>query len=281
MDSDTSGEVDGFRMQSCRRCRTLFTAHLPIATESTDYEQYYHDGNLEVPSFVHRRLDQLVAGFDNDRRLNRWLDVGCGAGALMQAARNRGWDVVGTEVSEHAAQTNRARGFDVRSGELDELDLDERGFDIVSIIEVLEHAPDVRALLTASRRLLRVGGALYVTTPHARGISGRLLGTNWSVVSPPEHLQLFSLGGLRTLVEGSGLILRSVHTHALNPHELLQAVRSGTQSVQPGSRVESAYRLNESLSSARTGVAFKNAANAALAAMRLGDTIRLVAENPG
>ena len=272
--------MNGFRIQTCRRCRTVFTAHLPSAAEATDYGEYYHEGNLEVPSFVYRRLDQIVADFDDDRRLNRWLDVGCGAGALMRAARDRGWGVIGTEVSEPAAETIRVRGFDVRSGELDELDLPERGFDVVSMVEVLEHVSDVGALLTASRRLLRIGGALYVTTPHGRGISGRMLGTNWSVVCPPDHLQLFSVGGLRTRLESSGLTLRSLHTHAVNPNDLLHAARFGKQSVPQGKGVESSYRLNESLSTRRAGVAFKTAANAALAATRLGDTIKLVAERP-
>ena len=50
--------------------------------------------------------------------------------------------------------------------------------------------------------------------------------------------------------------------------------------MRPGARVESGYRLNESLSSSRAGAALKGAANAALSATRLGDTIKLVAERP-
>jgi 2-polyprenyl-3-methyl-5-hydroxy-6-metoxy-1,4-benzoquinol methylase len=181
-------------MQSCRLCGTVFTARLPSSTESKDYEGYYHEENLKIPAFVHRRLEELVSDFDEDRQLNRWLDVGCGAGTLLEAARGRGWEVIGTEVAERAAQALRPKGFDVRSGELGQLELPEAEFDVVSMLEVIEHVPDVSALLAASRRLLRPGGALYVTTPHGRGISARLLGTKWSVVCPPEHLQLFPPG---------------------------------------------------------------------------------------
>ena len=69
------------------------------------------------------------------------------------------------------------RGSTVRSGELEQLDLPEASFDVVSSMEVVEHVPDVNALLRECRRLLRPGGALYLTTPHGRGISARLLGT--------------------------------------------------------------------------------------------------------
>jgi SAM-dependent methyltransferase len=268
-------------MQSCRLCGTVFTARLPTAVESRDYGSYYHERNLEVPVFVRRRLEELVSDFDEDRHLNRWLDVGCGAGTLLEAARGRGWEVIGTEVAERAARALRAKGFDVKSGELGQLELPEAGFDVVSIVEVIEHVPDLSALLAASRRLLRPGGALYVTTPHGRGISGRLLGMKWSVVCPPEHLQLFSARGIRAALQRSGFEVRSLRTRAVNPTELLRAVRREHGATGPGGRVESGYRLNEALTSSRSSAILKGAANAVLNATRLGDTIRLVAERPG
>ena len=280
-DSDFTGDVNGFHMRICRQCRTMFTAQLPAADDSTDYGAYYHQGNLEVPTFVRSRLEELVSDFDCDRSLNRWLDVGCGAGTLMQAARGRGWHVVGTEVAERAAEAMRAKGFDVRSGKLDQLDLPEAGFDVVSMIEVIEHVPDVDTILIATRRLLRPGGVLYLTTPHVRGISSRLLGTRWSVVSPPEHLQLFSIRGLSDLLERSGFGVRRARAVALNPAELLRAALDGEHAAETFRRVESSYRLNESLTSSRAGAAVKAAANEALNGTRLGDTIKLVAERRG
>src|SRR5260221_8264701 len=93
------GSAGGFDLCRCAACATVFTDRLPEPAESLDYDGYYHEGNLEVPPFVHQRLDELVATFEPRRRANRWLDVGCGAGALMEAARSRGWEVVGTEVA--------------------------------------------------------------------------------------------------------------------------------------------------------------------------------------
>lgn len=276
-EADRVGESDGFEIAGCRSCRTLFTARLPEAGESLDYDDYYHEGNLEVPAFVRKRLDETVAQFDGERRTGRWLDVGCGAGTLMEAVRDRGWDVIGTEVSASAAQAVSAKGFDVRAGELGRLGLEEGSFDVISMVEVVEHVPDPRALLAETRPLLRSGGALYVTTPHGRGISARLLRTGWSVVAPPEHLQLFSLGGLRSALEAAGFKVDSAKTHAVNPSELLASLRRNRGPVDATSRVDSGYRLNEALSTSSRGAMVKSAANAALAATHLGDSIRLVA----
>jgi len=276
------GAVNGFDLLRCRRCGTLFTAALPAGAEDAkDYTDYYHDANLEIPEFVEDRLDSVAAGFEPYRRSGRWLDVGCGAGALMRAAAGRGWSVLGTEVAPGAAEAVRSQGFDVELGTLEELELDEDSFDVVSLVEVVEHVEDPGALIARSASLVRPGGALYLTTPHGRGISARMLGTRWSAVAPPEHLQLLSVRGVRGLLGRAGLAPRSIHAHAVNPYELVSGLRRGRAETSADERMETGYRLNESLSSRRAGSAAKSALNGLLSLARLGDGLKVTAERPG
>ena len=276
-----NGSVNGFDLMRCLGCGTLFTATLPAGVEeSKDYTDYYHDANLEIPAFVEGRLDSVVAGFECYRRVGRWLDVGCGAGALMRAAAGRGWSVVGTEVAPGAAAAVRAQGFEVELGVLEELALEEDSFDVVSLVEVLEHVEDPGALVARSARLVRPGGALYLTTPHGRGISARMLGFRWSAVAPPEHLQLLSVRGVRGLLERVGLAPRSIRAHAVNPYELVAAMRRRRTETSADKRVETGYRLNESLSTNRAGSAAKSALNELLSLTRLGDALKVTAERP-
>jgi SAM-dependent methyltransferase len=275
-----AGEADGFALLRCRSCKTLFTGRVPEAAEALDYDAYYHAGNLAVPEFVRGRLEETVGSFERYRRVNAWLDVGCGAGTLLEAAQARGWEATGTEVAQCAAEAVRAKGFDVRVGELPESGLAEAGFDVVSMVEVVEHVPEPRRLVAEAAALVRPGGALYITTPHGRGLSARVLGSDWSVVAPPEHLQLFSVPGLRDALTAAGLRVRRVRTQGVNPHELARRWRRPSPDAAVVSRVESGYKLNEALVSTRRGTVVKNAANIVLSATRLGDTIRLVGERP-
>jgi 2-polyprenyl-3-methyl-5-hydroxy-6-metoxy-1,4-benzoquinol methylase len=276
----SAGAANGFPLRRCSGCGTLLVARLPSDPDEAErYEGYYHAGNLEVPAFVERRLGEVVARFERYRTDGRWLDVGCGAGALMRAAAERGWTAVGTEVAPRAAEAVRAQGFEVHLGELESHGLPEGSFDVVSLVEVVEHVPEPRGLTSTAARLLRPGGALYLTTPHGQGISARALRTRWSAVAPPEHLQLFSLRGLDAMLAHAGLRSREVRTHAVNPHELLAACRHRS-APYAGSRVETGYRLNEALTANPAGAVAKDAVNAVLSGLRLGDAIKLVAEVP-
>jgi SAM-dependent methyltransferase len=255
----------------------MFTARLPTAAEAVNYATYYHAGSLQVPAFVQRQLDQVVSSLEAYRKLNRWLDVGCGTGALMRSAKALGWAVVGTEVTSAAVEAARGTGLDVRLGELDALDLPDEAFDVVSLVEVIEHVSDPDELLQQAASRLRPHGALYMTTPHVRGISGRISRTEWSIVAPPEHLQLFSVQGLEKLMDRCGLAPRRVHTHGVDPHNLLAALRPGHQERTVSDRVEASCRVNESLSSSRVGSLTRRVVNSGLSATHLGDGLKVVA----
>jgi SAM-dependent methyltransferase len=252
-----------------------------VADEVKDYESFYAEArNVAVPDFVLGRLEQTVDSLHRYRSsVNRWLDIGCGAGTLLQAAVNRGWSALGTEVAPAAVAAVRAAGLDAVLGESGSLDLPEGGFDVVSMIEVIEHVQEADAVLADAARFARPGGAVYLTTPNGRSLSVRVLHNDWSMVTPPDHLQLFSPKGLRSALSRAGLTPRSVATHGLNPYELKAGLQSGrNRGDGDHAHTETSYKLNESLSTSRTGPIIKGAANAVLSPLRLGDTLKITAE---
>jgi 2-polyprenyl-3-methyl-5-hydroxy-6-metoxy-1,4-benzoquinol methylase len=274
--SRPAGSKDGFDLRRCRSCGTIFTSRLPAAEESKDYADYYDARNLQERPLVRARLAEVVASLEPYRQANRWLDIGSGAGTLMRAVADAGWQVEGTELSEGGATAVRAAGFEVHVGDLSQIDLPPASFDVASLVEVVEHVGDPDALLRRVAELVRPGGAVYITTPNGRGISGRALRERWSVVAPPEHLQLFSVPGLRSVLSRSGFEATKAQAHGVNPHELIAGLRRSEFSS--GERGETSRQLNQSLSGSARGRFVKSIANAVLSATGTGDALKLVAE---
>lgn len=285
------GQKNDFELLVCQSCATVYTAHFPVSNPSQDYDNYYSSDNLTVAAFIQKHLDEIVTTFAPYRKLNRLLDVGCGAGTFLEAAARAGWDAVGVEVSQTATAHLRERGFEVFCGELERANYPNNHFDVVIASEVVEHVRDPQAMLREIARILRPGGLLWATTPHARGISARLLGNKWSIVCPPEHLQLFSVSGIKRLLLGSGFRNIRVATHGTNPFEVLHSFRAREKVTEPDNRagagskgeenfnrVESNYQLNEFLSDSRSRKVLKGALNSLLNAGRIGDTLKIRAE---
>jgi len=281
------GEKNGFPLLICQTCGTLYTFCLPDPSGGQDYDAYYGPHNLATPDFVGRRLDEIVSTFAAHRQNNRLLDVGFGAGDLLRAAVRAGWDAEGIEVSQPAVESARTFGLKVFQGELAAAHYPDACFDVVTAVEVLEHVPDPQALVGEVARILRPGGLFWATTPHGRGLSARLLKTQWSVVSPPEHLQLLSPGGTKTLLKDAGFRSARVATQGVNPYEIWHVLRrrrpgseeslkaEGTADNDTFSRTESGSHLNEFLIGSPARLALKNLINRMLSASRLGDSLKI------
>lgn len=279
-DAAYAGIADGFEMARCGSCRTLFTASADPGV-SEHYDEYYDASNLEIPAWVATRSDEIVATFEPSRRLNRLLDVGCGAGAMLAAAVRAGWDAEGIDVAASAVEHLRGQGLTARCGLLEEAGYEAQSFDVIVAVEVLEHVPDPDTILAESFRLLRPGGLLFATTPNVRSACGRALGVDWIVACPPDHLHLFSPSGLASLLGRNGFERVTTWTEGINPYELRRALRRRPAPERaPGDRVPSAAHLNELLTARPSRRLLKRSANAALRSTGLGDNLKVTAHRP-
>lgn len=265
----------------CRKCSTIYTPYSPWYSSEYFYEVYYPEQSLSPPAFVQTRLEEITAGFSRYRQQNRLLDIGCGAGGLLVAARKNGWEAQGLEVAEQAIGYVRKLGFEVFQGELQQAEFPAQHFDVITAAEILEHLSEPRVLVQEAARVLRPGGLFWATTPHARGLSARVLGLKWRCVWPPEHLQLFSLAGMKALLHDAGFKQVRFQTTGANPIEILHAVGAKKNAPkaldQRFDRVLTGYQLNESLMKNRSRRVVKDVINGMLNVSRLGDSLKVFA----
>lgn len=276
------GLKNQFDVVSCAECDSVYTPYSPWYSSASFYSGFYlSEEELSPPEFVNTRLEEITGEFSRFRKNNRLLDIGCGAGNLLAAARKNGWDGQGLDVSPSAVKHVRGLGFEVYEGELQDAAFPSQQFDVVTAAELLEHLIDPRPLLQEVARILRPGGMFWTTTPHARGLSGRMLGLKWRCIWPPEHLQLFSIRGLTKLLRDAGFSQLRIDTTGGNPIEIFHAmgaVKDAPKTVdQHFDRVTTSYRLNESLMKSRSRRVLKNTVNSFLNLSRLGDSLKVFA----
>ncbi len=195
--------VGGFPLVRCRACATLFVAPLPSpdVVQATYLEPDYHD--TAESSFARMRSEaqqraQVVAALG----ASRVVEVGCGPGHFLDAARELGLEIEGVDPARTAAEAV-ARGHLVHRIFLEELE-PPVPFDALALWEVIEHLPDPLDALQRMRTWLVPGAVLALSTPSMSGLPAKLLGRGFPMITPPDHLALFTREGLARLLDRAG-----------------------------------------------------------------------------
>src|SRR5690606_6754754 len=132
----------------------------------------------------------------------RLLDVGCGLGFSLFAAKERGFDALG--IDPLAPEDPAARpGRRVVPGTLETFQPDAP-FDIVSMIDVIEHVRDPVETIRRASSLLAPGGVLALATNDSSSPGARLLGSRWTHYHR-AHLWFFTPSTLGDIARRAGV----------------------------------------------------------------------------
>lgn len=126
----------------------------------------------------------------------RALDYGCGTGKMMELMRGLG-DVQGCDTSPAALDYCRRRGHE-RLTLLNGTDTPPGEFDLITLLDVIEHVDDDRALIARLASHLAPGGRLIITAPALPCLT-----SGEDFVS--EHKRRYAKKSLLAAVRGGGL----------------------------------------------------------------------------
>ncbi|MCB9703440.1 MAG: class I SAM-dependent methyltransferase [Myxococcales bacterium] len=177
------------RLWRCGECGFIFADGDDLARLEALY------GELDDPEYDaggEARARQMRWLIDLARRARpqarTLLDVGAASGLLVDAAAAAGLDAEGIEPSRSLAAGAQGRGLRVHHGVLPHPALAGRRFDLVALVDVIEHVADPVGLLREAAAHLAPGGALLVVTPDIGSRAARLMGGRW------WHLRLAHVG---------------------------------------------------------------------------------------
>ena len=142
---------------------------------SGDYQARALHSERAAQRFWHEAKFRLIERVALPAKHERVLDAGCGSGTISHFLSQHAAEVVAIDSNpsaiRYATETYKAPNLCFKLGQFDEL-RDERAFDRIYCIEVIEHLyePQVAELLSSFYKLANSGAVLFLTTPNYRSL---------------------------------------------------------------------------------------------------------------
>lgn len=172
------------------------------------------------------KLIDLLIGYlaDFQPGKSRLLDVGCGMGYLMDVAHDKGFLVDGVEFNPDAVEKLKNKyNFPVSVGDF--LDYQGSGFDVLTMMDLIEHFLDPVAAVEHANRMMYKGGIMVLVTMDSDSWISRLFGKRLEDFRRVrEHAFFFNRATIRTIMEKAGFEILNIkfYGHTLRLKDLAE-----------------------------------------------------------
>jgi 2-polyprenyl-3-methyl-5-hydroxy-6-metoxy-1,4-benzoquinol methylase len=212
---------DQFSYFRCQHCGVLFIDPVPRDELEVIYPANYYSFDEHVTQSLAFRVKDWL-----DQRLFRKLieklphehinvlDVGGGTGLQLTSLKKVDRRIAGTtivDLDKNAGSIANQRGHEYFCGRFEEFTSDNT-FEVILMLNLIEHVDNPQALLIKARSLLSPNGIVIIKTPNIDSLDARLFRhRNWGGYHCPRHWVLFNRSSLATIVKKSGLNIRHFH----------------------------------------------------------------------
>ena len=153
--------------------------------------------------FNKKRLNRILKLHPDTKKL---LDVGIANGSFLQAAKAKGLDIWGTELSENSVKYCKKllKTKNIFIGDLSHVPGSD--FDVITMWDVIEHFVNPEEYIAKAGKLLKEGGILAIQTMDTNTLNFKFAKNKWAFFCG-QHLFCFNKKLLLRLVERNGFRL--------------------------------------------------------------------------
>jgi len=204
----------------CKKCGLIFVHPQPSPNDikkiyNSQYFQNQDSNSLGYENYIKDRPN-IVKTFEkrlkNIKKLLNFqpgvkvLDIGCAAGFFLEAAKSKGFDAYGVEISEYASRIakNNLSPEKIFNGTLAQVKLPDNSFGLITMWDCIEHIADPEGELSKIYDLLCGDGLLVLTTPNTSSLAHKIFKQKWMGYKDKEHLYYFSDKNLSLLLKIAG-----------------------------------------------------------------------------
>lgn len=224
-----------FSYYTCKTCKTLFIRPQP----NPQFLHLYYKNHFKYEAGLHnqnriRKRSKII--LNHLQRLNPTgktiLDIGSGFGYFLDEAIKRGFKPVGVEPAKklllYIANQFDTSDFSVGTFATGIYNMQfekfykqnkNRKFDFITIIHLIEHVLNPAELIAQAAKLLNKDGVLFIETPNLASHLFNFEGKNYTFLTPPEHLWIFSKSSLGFILKDiPSLKLKRINTYSYPEH---------------------------------------------------------------
>jgi 2-polyprenyl-3-methyl-5-hydroxy-6-metoxy-1,4-benzoquinol methylase len=216
---------DDIAVLKCRKSGVIFLSrsdHMDI-THYSEKEYFKYWGAQDRKTALLNSLEDTQRRFEQFKYIianKKWIDIGTGAGGILDILSPLTIETVAVEPQEQARKSLADLGYKVYP--LVE-DVKENDFDIVTLFHVLEHFTHPIETLRSIKNKMSKGGKIIIEVPHAKDFLISFLENNafkaftfWS-----EHLVLHTRESLSVFLKAAGfsnIVIKGFQRYPLANH---------------------------------------------------------------
>ena len=206
-----------FKLDLCSSCGLYYLNPFPTKKEINSFygANYYYDSYVNDGVFAKKSLlfFESIKKYLPKKGIS--LDVGCSKGFLAYFFKRNGFDAYGIDLSKNACVY--AKKIGVKAFPLDLLSFNfNKKFDVITLIDLLEHVDNPIKLLKKANSLLNDNGVIIISTPNIKSFYSKLSKDNWVGFDLPFHLTYFSKDSILFALKNAGFDNNLVTTDSFN-----------------------------------------------------------------
>ncbi|MFC4262699.1 class I SAM-dependent methyltransferase [Ferruginibacter yonginensis] len=215
-------------MSDIVKCLHCHHSYLSRIIKEEYINKYYSEANSEYYDAVkqnpydRRPLDTKRFGdliLEKCPSAKNVLEIGSGLGHLLNDLSLKGLDCYGVEPSPLASEFSRKTfNLNVVTSMLNEKTFENKKFDIILIMDVVEHVANINELMKLVKHYLAKNGRLVVLTGNNNSLYAKLCGKKWLYYFSWEHISFFNKSSTKFLF----------NKHALQLEHFIKTQHSGT-----------------------------------------------------
>ncbi|NTS43155.1 class I SAM-dependent methyltransferase [Flavisolibacter sp. BT320] len=190
----------------CKECQHNYMTPIISDEKLTHYyskinSEFYANPKPEVGNINEKEYADYTKLIQTKCKTGKVLEIGCGKGYLLKTLQDNGFECYGVEPSPFAAGfAKETLNLQVENCFLHESSFFNMKFDIVVMIDVVEHISNMQRFMQQVSSVLKPGAIIFIGTGNIDSFNARFAGSNWGYFVSWEHVSFFNLKSMRALL---------------------------------------------------------------------------------